>query len=330
MLAVLHWACRGAFAVYARWLMHSVTLRQAGAWQAATAVRCWAFSRSEPASAGAPCHRCKHFQHCRGSLSHTLAAFPCIATARSRPRHHEACCQCRQHRQQHRQQLHHPDAWCRRCPNAKRLCASSQNQSKSSALQFRVDVQSRSDFDTVTMSIVESKAEVPRPFRLTPLGAATYYLPRKPLDVKGLLFSPYGLLAGARYLPAILGRRCIPLDVNGLLVHVSPHGLLAGARRPLALALSTDACRSSCGLLCTSVGPGARCCARNARSRQQCFTHTCHARRRGCDCALCMLLHRLGLVTDISKPCVVKNANMPKHQTCVQSLAFSSSLWAPA
>ena len=60
------------------------------------------------------------------------------------------------------------------------------------------------------MALLASGQALPAPVWLQPAGAAQHYVPRKPPDIRGLLFSPYGIMIGVRSAPCFepAGQRC--------------------------------------------------------------------------------------------------------------------------
>jgi Protein of unknown function (DUF2012) len=62
--------------------------------------------------------------------------------------------------------------------------------------EYRVDVAPEYQ-DPIRVSHLGSRAPLGQPPVLRPLGEAKYYQERKPIDIKGLILSPYGLMAGA-------------------------------------------------------------------------------------------------------------------------------------
>jgi Protein of unknown function (DUF2012) len=62
--------------------------------------------------------------------------------------------------------------------------------------EYRVDVHPGFQ-DPVRVSVLSSRAPVGPAVVLRPLGEARYYMPRKPINIRGLIMSPYGLMASA-------------------------------------------------------------------------------------------------------------------------------------
>lgn len=60
--------------------------------------------------------------------------------------------------------------------------------------QYRVDVPDKAGAPVEVSFLSGSKATLLQPPVLQPLGEMKYYQPRKPIDIRGLLLSPYGIM----------------------------------------------------------------------------------------------------------------------------------------
>ena len=64
--------------------------------------------------------------------------------------------------------------------------------------QYRLDVRPGAAGSPFALSTVGGAAPLPPPYTLVPIGHASYYVKRKPVNLRGLILSPYGLMAGTR------------------------------------------------------------------------------------------------------------------------------------
>lgn len=98
---------------------------------------------------------------------------------------------------------------------------------------------------SVQVSLLATGQVLPAPVWLQPAGVARYYAQRKPPDLRGLLFSPYGIMIGAPRLlrrlhqsilqavPAFANDQCgcIKQDCERVLLHASTPGTVAQRTR---------------------------------------------------------------------------------------------------